>query len=386
MRSLWTLWIAVGVLVRLVIWYGTIGSNDVPTWASHGHHVGTLGLAETYRQVQLYNHPPLLGWYAMAAWDLAGQDMTAFARWIKLPGLLGEALAMAALWRCGGARLAGLYALLPAPILVCAYHGNTDCLYAAFALLAALAFDRKRFALAGFMLAAALNVKLIPLVLVPLFVIGLPDRRAFWRFSLAAAIGMLPYLVPALQASAAMYRNMIAYNSSGDEWGFVAFLNEAERSLALQALAVPLRDWFLQFGRYLILGGSVLLAFACRRRLRLSMREQVAVVSGFFLFFAPGFGVQYVAFVAPLLLAVHTGAGVFWGISSGIFIGSLYAAYLVRGAQWYSAFYAPFPGITPELGVIAWAGLGAWLWLHLLDAWRGSAPATPSVSLAAAPP
>ncbi len=110
------------------------------------------------------------------------------------------------------------------------------------------------------------------------------------------------------------------------------------------------------------------------------MCEQVAIVSGFFLFFAPGFGVQYVAFVAPLLLAVHIGAGVFWGVSSGLFIGSLYAVYLVRGPQWYSAFYAPFPGWTPELGVIAWAGLGTWLWWHLADAWR--APRTARVNSA----
>lgn len=383
MRSLWPLWIAVGVLVRLVIWYGTIGSNDVPTWASHGHHVGTLGLVETYRTVQLYNHPPLLGWYAMAAWDLANHDMAWFARLIKLPALLGEALALVALWRLGGLRLAGWYALMPAPILVAAYHGNTDCLYAAFALLAAIAWDKSRWALAGVAMAAALNVKLIPLLLVPLFVIGAPSRRALWQFSLGLSVGLLPYLPPVLQAGDAMYRNMIAYNSSGDEWGFMAFLNEAERSPAIQAISVPLRELFLKFGRYLILGGSVLLAIACRRRLRMTMREQVAVVAGLFLFFAPGFGVQYVAFIAPLLLAVHVGAGVFWGIASGLFIGALYATYLVRDPLWYSAFYAPFPGITPELGVIPWAGLGCWLWWHLSDAWRASASAMPPASATA---
>lgn len=375
MRWTWPVAIALGVGVRLWIWWVTIGTNDVIGWANHATNVHQLGLAETYRTFQLYNHPPLAGLYSAWAIVSANRDVMAFAHWLKLPGLLGEALSMVILARLGGARLAGIYALMPAPILVAAYHGNTDCLYAALALLAAVAFDRKRYTLAGLVLAAALNVKLIPLVLVPLFVIAAPSWSAFARFSLALSIGIVPYVPSALEAGAAMYRNMIAYNSSADEWGFMALLNDAERAPATRGIATPLRQAVLFLGRYLIMGSAFALALASRLRLRLSMREQVALMSGLFMFLAPGFGIQYVAFVAPLLMAVNITAGVFWGVSSGLFAGALY--YLFRqpsqpGEPWYSAFSVPFPGWAPELGVVAWAGLGAWIFLHLRGAWRAT--------------
>jgi hypothetical protein len=109
------------------------------------------------------------------------------------------------------------------------------------------------------------------------------------------------------------------------------------------------------------------------------------LVAGLFLFFAPGFGVQYVAFLAPLLMAVNARAGVFWGVASGVFAGALYAFYLVPGSRWYSAFYAPYPGWTPDLGIVAWAGLGVWLARHLTGAWNATAaPAAAGAAVAGA--
>lgn len=376
MQRAWPLLITAGVLVRLVVWWTTIGSNDVLGWASHADHLRTSGLAETYRTVRLYNHPPLAGLWSMWALEASQQDVLAFARLLKLPALLGEALAMVLLARIGGLRLAALYALLPAPILVAAYHGNTDCLYAALCLLAALCWDRQRPALAGLALAAALNVKLIPLVLVPLFVVSAPSWRALLRFSAAAAVAIVPYVPTLLEAGDAMYRNMVAYNSSADEWGFLALLNDAERSPVTRAVAAPLKTAVLDVGRYLIMGGAVAVAVASRLRLQLSMLQQTALASSLFLFFAPGFGIQYVVFPAPLVLAVSVRAGVFWGLASGVFAAALYACYLLPrqpGEPFYSSFRAPYPGWTPELGLVAWAGLGAWIFLELRGAWRRTA-------------
>src|ERR1019366_9339248 len=105
-------------------------------------------------------------------------DLWTFAHLIKLPGLAGEALILWALWRFAGPQASAAYAWLPAAILVSGFHGNTDCLHAAFVLVAVIAFDRQRYFLAGLLLAAALNVKLIPLLL-PL---GSSGRRTGKRF------------------------------------------------------------------------------------------------------------------------------------------------------------------------------------------------------------
>ena len=93
-----------------------------------------------------------------------------FARWTKLPGLAGEALGMSALWRFCGRPAFAVYALCPAAILISGFHGNTDCLYVALVLVAAIAFDRQRYFLSGLLWSAALNVKLMPLVLIPMVV------------------------------------------------------------------------------------------------------------------------------------------------------------------------------------------------------------------------
>jgi hypothetical protein len=108
------------------------------------------------------------------------------------------------------------------------------------------------------------------------------------------------------------------------------------------------------------------------------MLDQVALQSALFLVLAPGFGVQYVVFVAPCLMAVNLRAGVFWGLASGAFIGALYTIYLVDGPAWYSSFRAPFPGWTPELGLVAWTGLAVSACLHLTVAWRRTRARAPS--------
>lgn len=373
-RWLWPGLIVLGIVVRLVIWWFTIGSNDVGGWASHAMSLQKIGLAETYRTVKLYNHPPLPGLYAQWAYTQCTEnDVALFARLLKLPALLGEALVLGALWRLGGARLAGLYSILPAPILISAYHGNTDCLCVAFALLAALAFDRRWYGRAGLALAASLNVKLIPLILVPMFVIAAPSWPALLRLSLALGAGLLVFLPCAIEAPAAMYRNMLAYNSSPDDWGFNALFNAAAAQPALRSAALVAQAVFVATGRYLILGGAVAVAVASRLRLRLSMREQMAIAFGLFLFFAPGFGVQYMVFVVVPLIAVRAGWGVFFGVASGVFIGALYASFLDPKLLWFSRFRTPFPAWIPPFGLIAWLGLGAWLWRYLFAAWRESA-------------
>jgi hypothetical protein len=83
---------------------------------------------------------------------------------MKLPGLAGEALVLWVMCRYLGFRAFAVYAWLPAAILVSSYHGNTDCLYAALVLVAAIAFDKERYFLSGLLWSASLNVNL-PLVL-----------------------------------------------------------------------------------------------------------------------------------------------------------------------------------------------------------------------------
>jgi Gpi18-like mannosyltransferase len=96
----------------------------------------------------------------------------------KLPMLLADAVACWLLHQIVARRAgtisgwvsAGVYAIAPISILITAHHCNTEPLYVMLALAAALATDRGRPLLAGLLLGAAINVKLVPVLLIPTFV------------------------------------------------------------------------------------------------------------------------------------------------------------------------------------------------------------------------
>jgi hypothetical protein len=365
-------WLALGLaggLVRLWLWWASIGCNDVPVWGAHGSALLANGLARTYETRTNFNHPPLMGLYIQWIASWAQGDLWTLARAIKLPGLAGEALALWALWRFASPRAFAAYALLPGPILVASFHGNTDCLYAALVLVAAIAFDKERYFLSGVLWGGALNVKLLPLALVPLVVIGPRDRRAFLRLGAGAALGLVPFIPPALTAASSMYRNMIAYNSNGDHWGLLAILNPAVEMPSIAGPAQWVRETFISIGRYIVLASITGVALLSRFRTRLPMTEQVALGAALFLVLAPGFGVQYVAFAAPLLCFVSVDAGIRWGWTSGIFIGVVYWSFMSQWQPMYSHLTSAFPGRTPVLGILAWAVLVHFAWTRLRAAW-----------------
>ena len=116
----WT-WVAAGlagVVLCLLFWWFSFCSHDTVLWSCHARHVLADGLAYTYRNFQEFNHPPLMGLCAAHAWSWADGDVWRFVRWMKLPGLAGEALSMWALWRFSGRPAFAVYALCPATILV----------------------------------------------------------------------------------------------------------------------------------------------------------------------------------------------------------------------------------------------------------------------------
>jgi hypothetical protein len=359
--------VVAGVGARLWLWWNVKGTSDVERWMRFGEAVHENGLHHTYVTDTAFNHPPRMGLYAAAVWEVTGDTVNDFARGLKLAALLGEAIVLAVLTRLAGLPALAAYAAAPAAILVAGWHGNTDPLVAAFVLLAALAFDRARFFTAGLAFGAALNVKLLPLLLLPLLLIGAPDRRALGRICGALALAAIPFIPVLLTTAPEMYRNMIAYNSSPNDWGFLAFLNRAKDQPELQGAFEPVRDAFLTYGRYLVLSAVVALGVASRLRLHFSMIEQFALGGALFLFLTSGFGVQYVVLIAGLLILVNLAYGVAWGIAAGAFIGIFYSAnhitdHAIRNDQNRNLHF-----LWTEVGILAWVLLGLFIWRQIAD-------------------
>jgi Gpi18-like mannosyltransferase len=96
-------------------------------------------------------------------------------------------------------RLAGLYAFNPVPLIGFAGEGHFDPMLLLFVLLAVWLHERRQVAWSWVALGFAVQMKLVAIVLAPLFV-----RRGGWRTAwvgaVVAALPFVPYLrdVPAL--------------------------------------------------------------------------------------------------------------------------------------------------------------------------------------------
>ena len=374
-RRAWLILGIGGVLVRLFLWWFTIGTNDVTFGFKLAPAFASQGIVETYRQEPAVNQPPFIILWEAQAWWLTGDDLAMFARLLKIPGLLGDLVALWALWQYGGPRAFAAYAWLPAAILVSGFHGNTDCLYAALILLSAIAFDREQYLVSGLLMAAACNVKVLPAVLAPLLLVAAPNRRALLRVAAGLAAGVLLYVPLVLTAGDVLFRNIIGYNSNPEHWGILLLLKRAAAIPALQGIGRSLWNWYRADGRYILAASILALGWLSRTRWRLRMTDQLAIGGALFLVLAPGFSVQYVVLVAPLLCLVDLRAGILWGWISGAFLASVYWVFMV---EWWPArafFTTLFPYPTWLVGLAAWGLLVLFLWRRITSALSAPPPA-----------
>jgi hypothetical protein len=117
---------------------------------------------------------------------------------------------------------------------------------------------------AGLAFAAALNCKIIPLLLAPVLIASLRDRRALWRFGAGLLLGLTPFLFPLFGARGWFLKDVFGYTPNPEAWGVAAFAQGAQSTarlaqggrdflawyqqsyrpvLALPILALALHDW-----------------------------------------------------------------------------------------------------------------------------------------------
>jgi len=366
---------SVGIFLRIVLVARTMGSNDVFIWTEHAKLVATHGVQYAFANSPMYNHPPLMGYWAALATTLA-RDPLEFARWLKIPGLLGDIGSSVLIYRIYSRRSGPLaaaqaftaYAWGLCAILVSGYHGNTDALVAFFSLLSVYLLDaRERPFWSGLALALALNVKIIPLLIVPCLVLSLRSRRHLAHWTMGLALGIIPYIPFLMTVAKYMKQNMISYNSNPDNWGILAFLNAGLSYPAFAVKAAEARAVYLSIGRYIVIGLIAAMSLAGRLLQRWSRYELAAISYAIFLVFAPGFGVQYTIILAPLLFAVSIALGWMYATLAGFFIGSVYYAFLTIDDAPRSVFTTSYPVPTVLVGVLAWG----YLFLCLIEMIRG---------------
>ena len=184
--------------------------------------------------------------------------------------------------------------------------------------------------------------------------------------------------VPVLVAvGPAFYQNALAYNPKPDRWGLMLPLLW-NRELPLDPAADQAVLLYKAYGRYVILAVVVGWSVLARRRGGVSRYDLAAATYAIFLVFAPGFGAQYVAVVAPLLLAARPVLGFAYATLAGLCVGLLYALAWDGGFPPGSMILGYVPRGVAVLGLAAW---GVLAWYLATTARRPAGAARPTTAM-----
>lgn len=364
---------ALAFTVRVALVATSIGTTDVVlkiVWADLAQR---HGIARAYAYNALLNHPPL-SLMLMLAEETVGRWLhVAYTDVFRFVQVCADAVTVFALYRIGlrggvaSARwLALFFALSPAAAFISGFHCNTDPTMVALTLLAAsLIVVRPVLPVwAGVLLACAANIKILPILIAPLFLLPLLPRQRI-AFSLAFLVSFAALLAPFVAIGGPpVVANIFGYAGMDHDWGFPQIaqsLRGASPELARAAMEIA------RFARLIILvavGVIFLLAWRASKRSDPGAVLLAACGAVFLvlLFFAPGFGVQYLDWpLAFLPFALSRRAAVGLNAVFSIFLFIVYTIWCDGWPWWYADLGVPHENqwmITPA-GIVTWLAVGS---------------------------
>jgi hypothetical protein len=360
--------VALGAGLRLWVLARSHGSNDIILWEIFAKEIYEHGVAHCYERYRMFNHPPLMGYWAFTAYAASKLLGVRFELLFKLAPLAAEIATAVLLYRSWqerqgrGLQAVAALALAMVSLLVGSYHGNTDLMLAYLCFLAAYLLDRERPLGAGLALAAAVNVKIMPLLLIPLFALRCRRWRDLRALVAGLSVGALPFIAFFLVTPGAFFRNVFGYQAPiPANWGFYALLVQAKyvqnMPVAISSLLIP----FWSHGRYLVVAAALLMAVMGRFRRSLTARELTAGAVTAFLLLTPGFGVQYTVWCLPLFLSISLARSLVYSSVAGIYLLVFYLQFWNHKPLFESDASGPTSVEFTLVGLIVWTLLWTWL-------------------------
>ena len=360
----------------------TIGTSDVAFFLQFAQIIHAHGLIAMYQNTSFFNHTPLVGWFAEAVYALSGEDRWKFAFYLRLPAIFSDVGAvLTLLWlREKTGRPAWwaltLFAASPVAFMVSGYHGNVDSVMAFCLLLAAAACVADQSLLCGLAFGLSCNVKIVPLLLAPVFFFYWWKRGGAIRFAGTTAVCVLAGWGAALAAIPGVFlKDVLGYGSVWGVWGFTYFLRmSVAPALSQITLLEPTRaQAAVILGLKLIVVAAVL-TMAWRRRgvEPLKIFETLALAWAVFFVFAPGFGSQYLVWLAPFFLVASEAWYAALTIASSVALFIFYNS-ISGGMPWRTGFTVhAIANVWAPWLVLPWLVLVGFLFLpkHLALIWN----------------
>jgi len=312
-----TFWILVTAIIatiaKLYCAFTTFGTDDVYLYFRYGEvvHAGGLSFALTN---PIFNLTPVAAEYPafLSGW-LNGNEKY-FPFFLKLPGILayfGSVLAL--LWLRRRIPQIPAYALIlfaasPVSFMIDGFHGNFDSVMVFLLLLAACACasDRPSWLGCAAFIALACQIKVVALLLTPVFAFYWLHRKLGFRFMIVAGIGIVLGWLPGLLASPSSFmRNVFGYGGVWGIWGVTYLLrltgySEFQTIHWIQLTSAQL--FVSQLLKLTIIFLVLWVAWRSRKSDTFGLFGALGFAWIAFYALAPGMGMQYMLWFAPFLL------------------------------------------------------------------------------------
>jgi hypothetical protein len=374
-------------LVKIAIALLTLGTNDVIAFYQFAKAIETHGLPWIYEHSVLFNHPPLVGYFLQGlAWldhqPFFRENGLTFPFLLRLPGIIADfGVVLLVLFivreypRLRPPRWALiLFAASPVSIMVSGFHGNTDPILVLFLLAATTMAVRDRPLLCGLFLALSCQVKIIPLLLLPIFFFFWMERRRSLGFACSFLVNSLLFCAEPLLRSPAMFaKNVLAYGSFWGIWGVtyclrmtglqefskVSFFNlSGTQNVIILALKV------------MVVLSILLLAWRRRKLAPPALFASIGYAWMIFFVLSPAIAAQYLVWLAPFILLLSP---TFYGVlvaGGSIFLFALYTI-ISGGFPWYFGHASnKLNAICAHWALVAWLTLAGGLVAIVLNARR----------------
>ncbi len=343
----------------------TRGTNDVDTFYNYGRFIWEHGLLAQYRATPEFNHPPVTGWFVALLYGLLGG--LGFPFLLRLPGIVADYAVVRLLVARSDATPRWallLLALSPVSFMVSGYHGNVDGVLTWLLVLAALECERGRPGHCGAWLGLACQVKIIPLLVAPVFFFYWMDRgRARRFFAVAGAIMLVGWSLPLFAMPEIFVRNVLGYSSNWGAWGLTWWLTwsgaAAFAPVGFSGLT-PVQQAVMSGLKVVIVLAALWLAWSRRASGDREVFRTLALVWLVFFVFSPGVGTQYLVWLAPFFLVSSPRAYALVTAGSTVFCFAFYHT-ISGGFPWN------FGASTAEL-VPRWAAWSNAAWLAAIAA------------------
>jgi uncharacterized membrane protein len=379
---------------KLAIAWNTLGTNDVISFYRFGESLETHGLEWTYTNSISFNHPPLTAYFLQAIYRISHQPFfqdngIIFPFLLRLPAILADFISLLVLLRLTAdfpkLRLPTwalfLFALSPTYVMVSGFHGSTDPLMIMFLLLAVYSCSHGNPLLCGLFFSLSCQVKIIPLLLFPIFLFYWMHRRLWLRFLVPfATVTFVLWREPLLNFPAIFIKNVLSYGSFWGLWGITYFLRLTGWSQFGRVSYYHLTAAQTAVGlllKLLIIACVIIIAWRRRALSATALLSSLAYAWIVFFVFSPGVCAQYMVWLMPYVLILSPALYGYLELTSSLFLFFFYNT-IADAFPWYVA-------ISRSRSNLDWTPWSIWPWAVLIAGliifWKTARRRDPSLRL-----